>query len=112
MRGNRELLRSALENIVRNALQHTPAGSAIRIRLQRDAAQTEITVSDSGPGIPVALLDSIFQPFVRGEQAPAGGCGLGLAISQGAVQRHGGRLDVANRGDGPGLIVTLVLALA
>jgi two-component system OmpR family sensor kinase len=68
------------------------------------------TVSDRGPGVPAAMLEAIFEPFTRVEQAVPGatGVGLGLAIAQRALMRHGGRIDAALR-DGGGLTVTLLL---
>lgn len=113
---NRALLRSALENVVRNAVRHAPHGSAVTIELERPAggAQAVIRVRDCGPGVPVAALDRLFDPFFRVDDArdrSSGGVGLGLAIARQAMLAHGGQARAENHPDG-GLLVRLELPAA
>lgn len=108
-----ELLYRAIENVMRNALRHSPDGSIIELVL-RHPAQTgriEITVSDHGPGVAGDQLERIFEPFVRisAERSEAGsGGGIGLAIARAAIERHGGTIQASNRRGG-GLMVTIRL---
>jgi len=100
-----ELIRAALENIVRNAVRHTSPGSTVEIRLEQ--AQTAIIrVRDHGPGVPENQLASIFLPFQHSED----GAGLGLAIADRAVHAHGGSVRAANASGG-GLTVEIELPL-
>lgn len=112
--GDPVLLRSAVENVVRNAVRHTPAGTAVEVALTIADAQAVVTVRDRGPGVPEAELARLFEPFARVGEArdrASGGYGLGLAISRQAVQAHGGSIEAANA-EGGGLRVTLRLPLA
>ncbi len=82
--GRPEPLRSAFDNIVRNALQHTPAGTAVAVELRRRDDRVEVVVRDHGPGIPEAELERVFEPFYRVDESrdrASGGVGLGLAIA-------------------------------
>jgi two-component system, OmpR family, sensor histidine kinase CpxA len=112
LRGDPELLRSAVENVVRNAVRHTPDGTAVEVGLRRlDAARVRIWVRDRGAGVPEAALPFIFEPFYRVSAArdrATGGVGLGLTIAHRTVRLHGGSLRAANAADG-GLIVELSL---
>jgi NtrC-family two-component system sensor histidine kinase KinB len=82
-----------LDNLVSNALRHTPAGGTVRLELQRHGPVAEFSVADTGSGIPYALQARIFEPFTQfGENA--GGAGMGLALCREIVGRHGGRLSV------------------
>jgi len=112
--GTRDLLRSALENVVRNALRHTPEDTAVEVSLRQDDAWAVITVRDCGLGVPDAELSEIFRPFYRaggGRDRGSGGAGLGLAITERAVQLHGGTVHARNA-PGSGLIVEIRLPLA
>jgi signal transduction histidine kinase len=109
--GDRELLRRAVENVVRNALQHTPPGTEIEIDLRRDAHTAEVRIADSGPGVSPDVLAQLFNPFVRGEGARHGGNGLGLAISRGAVLQHGGDISASPREGRSGLVIRLTLPI-
>ena len=114
--GNEQLLRRAIENVVRNAVHYTAAGTNVEITMRRAASEVNhgeitITVRDHGPGVPDAVLEEIFRPFYRVDDArdrEAGGVGLGLAIAERAIQLHGGKVTAANAPDG-GLIVTIRL---
>ncbi|WP_020652090.1 sensor histidine kinase [Massilia niastensis] len=110
--GDPDLLWSALENVVRNALKYG-AGGVIRVLVGMDHQSARVEVLDRGPGIPAAELGNIFQPFYRANPTGAAvdGHGLGLAIAQRVVHAHGGEIRAANRGDG-GLAVTITLPRA
>lgn len=99
--GDRELLRRAFENVIRNALQHTPANADAAVVLVRDGDEALIRVIDSGEGFSDAAQSRLFAPFARGESArQQQGNGLGLAIARAAVQRHGGDIRIGARADG------------
>lgn len=112
--GNRTLLHSALENIIRNAIRYTKEHSTVEISLNMptdNKEQVEIRVHDHGPGIPEDMLERIFEPFVRVGEArdrKSGGYGLGLAIASRAINLHGGRITAINEKDnGMSVIVQL-----
>ncbi len=114
-RGTAALLRSALENVVRNAVQHTADGTEVNVTLRGEPAAAPATavieVRDHGPGVPEAALQNIFRPFYRIADArdrKTGGVGLGLAITERAIRLHGGTVRAANAPDG-GLIVRIEL---
>ncbi|GAB6064531.1 sensor histidine kinase [Deferrisoma palaeochoriense] len=101
--GDPELLRRALENVVRNAVRHTPAGGEVRVEVGAGGGEARVAVLDAGPGVPEVDLERIFEPFRRVERARergAGGAGLGLAIARSAVEAHGGRTSAENRPEG------------
>jgi two-component system sensor histidine kinase CpxA len=109
------LLRSAIENVVRNAVRHTPEGTAVEIAIERRAGkgapEAVVEVCDHGPGLPEDQLERIFEPFYRAEDArerDSGGTGLGLAIARRAVLQHGGSIGAAKAAGG-GLVVTIRL---
>jgi NtrC-family two-component system sensor histidine kinase KinB len=87
----------ALGNLLQNALQHTPAGGAVVVRVTPEGAAVRFAVADSGPGIPPEHLGRLFERFfqVPGSQ---GGAGLGLAIAKEIVQAHGGAIGVESGG--------------
>jgi signal transduction histidine kinase len=110
--GNRELLRRAFENIIRNAIRYSPEGSSVDVNLRSSGTEATILVRDYGPGVPDDLLSKIFQPFFRADDARSdstGGFGLGLAIARRAIEVHHGRLVAANVD--PGLEIQVDLAL-
>lgn len=104
--GHQELLYRAIENVVRNALKHTPPGGEIEIEASGKKETITIKISDTGPGVPEELIGDIFKPFARGEASPAG-FGLGLAITRAAVEHHGGSVRLKNREGCSGLEITL-----
>ncbi|MGH7607650.1 MAG: ATP-binding protein, partial [Gemmatimonadales bacterium] len=92
VRGDRDRLAQVLANLVGNALTFTPAGGHIRIRAQAVSDMGQISVEDSGIGIPSDELGHIFNRFWRADRAPRSGAGLGLTIARGIVEAHGGRI--------------------
>ena len=108
LNGFEELLRSAVENIVRNAIRHTAEGTSVEISLTATRSRALLSVRDHGAGIPEPMLSKVFQPFVRIENTE--GAGLGLAIAERAVNVHAGTIRAANATDG-GLVVTIELPL-
>lgn len=112
LHADRELLRRAVENVLRNGIRHAPDGSAIDVRVASlpGGVKAEATIRDRGPGVPAAMLGEIFRPFVRvGEDRSrdSGGVGLGLSIAQRAVALHEGRIWAENAA--PGLMVHVEL---
>jgi signal transduction histidine kinase len=110
-----ELLRSAVENVVRNAVYYTAEGTEVEIALACESVGTKrfatISVRDRGAGVPPDAIDKIFRPFYRVEDArdrQRGGTGLGLAIAARAVHLHGGTIRAANS-PGGGLVVEISL---
>jgi two-component system sensor histidine kinase CpxA len=117
--GVEELLRSAVENVVRNAVRYTPEGTAVEVALRKQNGGGDnfavISVRDRGNGVPEDALERIFRPFYRTEDArdrqSGGGTGLGLAITERAVRMHGGSVQAVNAADG-GLSVEMRLGLS
>jgi signal transduction histidine kinase len=108
--GDPELLRRAIENVVRNAIRHAPAGSRIEIAVENGAGRVKIRVRDYGPGVPEQALPHLFDPFYRVEadrNRGSGGVGLGLSIARRAVELHQGTLRASNVA--PGLLVEIEL---
>jgi two-component system sensor histidine kinase CpxA len=101
--GTPALLQSAFENVVRNAVRHTPEGTSVKVSLkcERDGATREavLSVRDEGPGVPEEALKEIFRPFYRVDDSrtrETGGVGLGLAITERAVRLHDGAVSASN----------------
>jgi two-component system sensor histidine kinase CpxA len=112
VRGDRELLRRAFENVLRNAIRHSPERAPIDLRLETRAPLAVVSIRDRGPGVPGELLGDIFKPFFRVDSArdnQHGGVGLGLAIAERAISLHQGRLRATNMQ--PGLMVEIELPL-
>jgi len=112
LQGNSELLRRAIENVLRNAIRYAPPESTVAVRLEREPSCARITVRDYGPGIPEMLTERIFDPFFRADAsrgAQTGGLGLGLAIARRAVRVHHGNITAANAS--PGALLTITLPL-
>lgn len=93
----------ALENILKNCLEHTPAGGAVRVETHEDTLACRIRITDTGPGIAEADLPHIFERFYRGER-PCGesavnpsGVGIGLALAQSLIVAQGGKITATNR---------------
>ncbi len=112
VRGDRELLRRAIENVLRNAIRYAPSKTEVEINVEENLSEVIVTVRDYGPGVPEEALAHIFEPFYRADKArekSTGGIGLGLAIAQRSVQTHSGSLTAENAD--PGLRVRISIPL-
>ena len=110
--GSRELMRRALENVIRNAVRFSPHDQTIDIHMVEQINVAVIAIRDRGPGVEQQFLSSIFDPFFRTDSAldvSGGGVGLGLAIAKRAVQLHGGTIQAKNTD--PGLQVWITVPL-
>ena len=97
VRAHIDSIASALENLIRNALRFSPAGSQVTVSAHKSGSMIDIRISDAGPGIAKDDIAQLFEPFVRGSnQATGSGFGLGLAIAKRAAVRHGGSLSARN----------------
>jgi two-component system, OmpR family, sensor histidine kinase KdpD len=86
------LIVQVLTNILTNAVKHTPAGTPIKLVVERIDRGISVTVADEGPGVAPDELPHLFETFFRGKKAATGGVGLGLSICKGIVEAHGGRI--------------------
>jgi signal transduction histidine kinase len=116
VRGNREFIAQALANLLDNAVKYTPAGGAVMLRARRrSSGEVELSVTDTGPGVPAADRERVVERFVRLENSRnAPGAGLGLSLVAAVARVHGGRLELDEGpgcidGKGPGLRTALVL---
>ena len=104
-----------LQNLLANALQHTPAGGDITLSLRGKEETATITVADNGDGIASEDISYVFDRFYRVDKnrtRDTGGVGLGLAIAQALVEAHDGKIDVASAGVGQGSTFTIRLPVA
>jgi two-component system sensor histidine kinase CpxA len=105
-------LSSAIENVLRNAVHHSPANRPVSVTLSQTTTHALIEISDQGSGVDETELESLFEPFFRSSSALNGGrkngTGLGLAIARRAVKKNGGTISASNIADG-GLRVTIEL---
>lgn len=112
IKGHVELLRRAIENIIRNALFYTPENSQVRINLEQNTSKIKLTICDMGKGVAEEKLSKLFQPFIRinenNQNIKVPGYGLGLAIAKRAVELHGGNITAYNQPTG-GLCIQLQL---
>src|SRR5262245_1438563 len=108
VKGNAEMLRRAVRNLVENAINHTPEGTTVEIIVGN---QGTVSILDEGEGVPVSKREQIFERFWRRDRRRAGGAGLGLSIVKGIVEAHGGTIAVENRPAG-GAEFTIRLPLA
>ena len=105
------LLTRAVENLLDNALRHTPVGGTVRVEWSGSDSTVSISIRDTGPGIAEADLPQLFDPLYRGESSrnrKTGGAGLGLTIARRIVEAHGGTLVAANNPEG-GAVFTVTL---
>ncbi len=101
--GNENLLRSAIENVLRNAVKYTKDNTGVEVSLEKNGKTVIISVKDYGSGVPDDELEKLFKPFYRLQTArdrKTGGIGLGLAIAERAVNVHSGRIKARNTNDG------------
>jgi len=105
--GNRVQLELVVHNLLRNAIQATPAGGRVEVAVGREAGMIWLEVRDTGPGVPEALGEKVFEPFVTTRQG-RGGTGLGLAITRDIVRAHGGSIAASRRPTG-GTVMRVVL---
>jgi two-component system sensor histidine kinase CpxA len=103
LRGHPSLIRSAFDNVLRNAVRHAPEGSSIDVTIDCGDEHVRVTIRDRGPGVPDEHLESLFEPFSRVTEArerSTGGAGLGLAIARRAIEIHDGTISARNHPDG------------
>ncbi len=108
--GNPELLRRAIENVLRNAIRYSPEKTPIELVLSENDGNARITIRDYGPGVPDSAMQRIFDPFFRVEEARntnGGGSGLGLSIAKRAICVHRGTITAKNAT--PGLQVSIAI---
>lgn len=113
--GDPNRLQQVVWNLIANAVKFTPKGGAVDVLLQRVNSHLEITVADSGAGIPADFLPHVFERFRQGDASSTrrhGGLGLGLAIVKQLVELHGGSARAASDGEGRGSMFTVSLPLA
>jgi signal transduction histidine kinase len=91
--GNAVQLELVIHNVLRNALQATPPGGRVEACVAADGERVQLTVIDTGQGVPEEMRDAIFEPFVTTRQG-RGGTGLGLAVTRDIVRAHGGEITV------------------
>ena len=111
MKGYPALIRSALDNVIRNAVRYTREGTSVEVRLDFAGQGSKIAIRDHGPGVPEENLETLFEPFSRvadARERSSGGAGLGLAIARRAIEVHDGTVTAQNHRDG-GLEVTVCL---
>ena len=108
--GDGELLLTMVENLVRNAISHSPLDGEVTLRAERDDGAVLLSVRDEGPGIPDDYVDRVFDRFVQVPKSSSrtDGTGLGLAIADGVAKLHGGSIRVANN---PGAGCTFTVRL-
>jgi CheY-like chemotaxis protein len=117
VRGDQLRLSQALSNLLDNAAKFTPRGGAVAVRVARDSAgrRAEVSVRDSGAGIAADVLPYVFEVFTQGDHSldrPQGGLGMGLAVTKGLIDLHGGEIQAQSQGEGKGTEFRFLLPLA
>ncbi|MDP9340582.1 MAG: sensor histidine kinase [Actinomycetota bacterium] len=108
VRADGPLLRAAVADVIRNALDYSPSGSPVSVRVQERSGSVRIAVRDRGPGVPAEDRPALFEPFVRGRGAPRrAGTGLGLFIARRVVEAHGGEIWLESTGHGTTVVLQL-----
>lgn len=111
IRAERNLLSLIWENLMSNALKHTPDGGKVEIRLHEENGSAVVSMSDSGPGMPPEVLERVFERFYQGDSSRSGkGTGLGLSIAKRTAALHGGTISAESE-PGRGTTFTVVLPL-
>jgi signal transduction histidine kinase len=108
--GSETLLRSAIENVLRNAVRYTKDETTVDIKLIKNGKNAIVSIKDYGAGVPEGELEKLFRPFYRVNAArdrKTGGIGLGLAIAERAVHAHRGAIKASNTADGLTVEITL-----
>lgn len=108
--GSESLVRSAVENVLRNAVRYTREQTSVDVSLRSVGDEMKIRIVDHGGGVPEPELKNLFKPFYRVGEArerSAGGIGLGLAIAEQAAKAHGGTIAASNKGDGLEIVIVL-----
>jgi two-component system sensor histidine kinase CpxA len=108
--GNERLLRSAIENVLRNAVRYTPKGTAVDVVMTKRDGKAVVEVHDAGGGVPEDELQNLFRPFYRVGEArerKTGGIGLGLAIAERAIRAHHGEISARNSNGGLTVSISL-----
>jgi signal transduction histidine kinase len=103
-------LRSAIDNLIENALRYTPEGGVVDVHVGEEKGRAFIEVVDTGPGIAPEFIERVFDRFFRVPGSTARGSGLGLAIAKSAAERCGLKISLRNRTDRSGLIARLEAA--
>jgi signal transduction histidine kinase len=106
--GDADRLAQALTNLIGNALKFTPAGGTVRVSLESDGSHIRFEVADSGPGIPPHDLSRLFEPFWQAKKTAHLGAGLGLKITRGIAEAHGGSIEASNAPEGGARFVVTV----
>jgi two-component system OmpR family sensor kinase len=112
--GDKDRLRQVVDNLLANVRAHTPRGTGATVRVDQVGDQAEITVSDTGPGMPAEEARHVFERFYRADPARArssGGSGLGLSIVHAIVAAHGGTVFATSE-PGEGMTVTVRLPVS
>lgn len=104
--GDRRMLAQMLANLIENASRYSPSGSTVMVSALDDGSRAALRITDQGPGIPEESRDDVLKPFYRLDASRSSpGTGLGLALVNAVVARHGGRLELSD--NSPGLVVTI-----
>ena len=112
VQGDYERLERAIANVIKNAIQNTPPGGAVTLKLMRSSEEAALLVTDTGIGISPEHLPHVFERFYRVDPArgQGGGAGLGLSICKSIVESHGGTVAIESR-VGSGTQVTIRLPI-
>jgi two-component system sensor histidine kinase CpxA len=108
--GSEPLLRSAVENVLRNAVRYTKEGTAVNVTVDHNGDTAKVLITDHGGGVPETELQNLFRPFYRVGEArerSTGGIGLGLAIADRAIAAHDGSISARNTNDGLEIAINL-----
>lgn len=101
--GERQGLTTLLDNLIENAVKHSPAGGVVRVVVETGPEGARLTVEDAGPGIPATLRELVFERFFRAPDQALPGSGLGLAIVRSVADAHGASVTLDDAQPGPGL---------